>query len=102
MPRLVFNPTIQRQFIEQTLLASQLSSDTLAAKIGVCGRTLRDWRREKFLGDQDKLTQLSQLTNTPLPTPTEIREDWWSAYKQARVGGLRRQAIYGCTLTQTE
>lgn len=102
MPRLIFSPGTLSDFIQSARNAIPLKREELAQELGISGRTLADWQREKFFPDQTILIKLSQLANIPLPTPIEIREDWWSACQHAHLGGIRHQQIYGCTLTHQD
>lgn len=97
MPRLAFRAGELHKFITRARAATKLSRDDLAHKIGVSSHTLTYWQREKYLPDQIKLTQLSVLSNTPLPTPIEIREDWWSGRVNGSTASKARFAKHGCS-----
>src|SRR5438034_122846 len=85
----------QRIFIEGILAKISLSE---AAKLcALSERTIRDWRREKFLMQKNAMELLCKNTDTPLPQNFEEKNDYWQAnpYKGAmasmkkygRVGG---------------
>lgn len=99
MPRLVFAPGDLRQFIKSARTATTKNREKLAKELGISGRTLADWQREKFLPNQSILIKLSKLTNTPLPTPIEIRENWWSGRVNGSKGAKARFKKHGCSFT---
>lgn len=95
MTRLVFKKGDQKNFIEQVKKRSGLDWPALAKIAGVSGRTLRDWKREKFLASYEALLQLNKTLGIKLPKILEIRKEYWSIPKAARKGGLARAKIYG-------
>ena len=95
MPRIVFSPNKQKEFIEQVILKTNLNIPTLANILQISPRTLRDWKREKYLGEKTKLETLSKISHIPLPPIKEIKEDYWSAKQYAKQGALTRIKIYG-------
>lgn len=99
MPRLVFKPGTLHNYISSARATIRLQREDLAAKLGVSGKTLADWQREKYFPDQDKLNQLSILSGLPIPTPIEIREDWWSCRVHSSIGAKAKYKKYGCSLT---
>lgn len=66
----------------------------LADRIGVCARTVRDWRRERWQMDDTSLGRLCQLTNLQRPDMTLLPEHW-SVAKASRIGGRRHFELYG-------
>ncbi len=60
----------------------------MAEFIGVHTRTLRDWKREKFLMNFQAAKRLSMKAHIPLPRNVQIRERYWYASKGARKGGF--------------
>ena len=93
--RVKFQPGQQRAFIEEVLRLTGVSTTTLADRIGVCGRTVRDWRREKWQMDGQSLDRLCQLASLPRPSGIAFLPEHWSVEKASRLGGLRRFERYG-------
>ena len=88
----------QQKFLEKIL--SKISV-TKAAKI--CKRserTIRDWRREKFLMDKDALLTLCLEVSVFLPENFEEKDNYWYATKGAKLGGIMGSSAcikkYGC------
>lgn len=102
MPRLVFAPGQLQSFIKSARATIPLKREGLAKQLGVSGRTLADWQREKFYPNQDTLAKLSKLANLPLPTPTEIRKDWWSGQVNGPAGAKARFNKHGCSFTREQ
>lgn len=92
--RVKFPPGQQQAFIEDVLRISGHPATHLAAQIGVCGRTLRDWKREKWQMDNQAFHRLCQLADLPTPDVTLLPEHW-SAHKASRLGGRRHIELYG-------
>lgn len=99
MSRLIFEPGELHNFIASARKELPLLREELARKLGISGRTLADWQREKYLPDQEKLELLSKISKIPLPTPKEKRVDWWSGQVNGRAGSLACIKKYGCTFT---
>ncbi len=95
MARVVFRNGDQQGFIEQVKEKSRLDWEALGKIVGVSGRTLRDWRIEKFLGSYKALLQLSKFSGVKIPGIREIRKEYWNVYKIARKGGFVRNFTYG-------
>lgn len=51
-------------------------------------RTVRDWRREKFLASYEAITKLAHEYSIPLPADIKIEEGFWYVTKGARRGGV--------------
>ncbi|MEK7124521.1 MAG: hypothetical protein AAB877_02460 [Patescibacteria group bacterium] len=89
---------------EQNKLITQiLEKITTADAAKFCNlseRTIRDWKREKFLMQKNAMEILCNKSNVPLPKSFKERDDYWSAnpYKGAmasikkygRVGGSQK------------
>lgn len=95
MARIVFPKGKQQQFLEKVKEISGLRWEEVGKLIGVCGRTMRDWRREKFLANKEKIDKLAALFKIKVPKPIEIKEEFWSAKKYASLGAKRRYQLYG-------
>lgn len=91
--RVVFSKDGQKEFIEKILTRISLSE---ASKIcHLSERTIRDWRRERFLMDLYALQALCRHTKISFPKDIELRDFYWYALKGARVGGLATYRKYG-------
>ncbi|MFH1967859.1 MAG: hypothetical protein ABIJ84_00545 [bacterium] len=88
----------QRKFIEKIL--AEISVVEVAKFCGLSERTIRDWRREKFLMQKDAMLKLCSRTNIPKPKNFEIKDDFWYASKGNKLGGklgaLACIKKYGC------
>ena len=60
----------------------------LAKFLHVSERTIRDWRREKFLMPYRSLMQISHAYNVPLPKDMQREKRFWYVTKGAQRGGL--------------
>lgn len=87
----------QKNLIQGILKERYLTADQLGMEIGVCGRTIRDWRREKFLMSFEAFNRLTTKFKTDKPKVRKILpENWQIANKEiARRGALARYARYG-------
>ncbi len=97
MTRLVFKAGAIKDYLSSSRKMTGLSTDELASKLEISGRTLRDWQRDKFLPSKEALDKLTTLTKIPFPTPIETREDWWSGRVNGRSGAMARLKKYGCS-----
>ena len=66
----------QRKFIEKVL--SQVSVKQAAKICNLSERTIRDWRREKFLMQKSAMILLSEKTKIPIPDNVEEKYDYWN------------------------
>ena len=85
--RVKFQPGQQRAFIEDVLRLTGTNITSLAGQIGVCGRTVWDWRREKWQMDDTSLDRLCQLASLPRPLSSILLPEHWSVAKASRLGG---------------
>lgn len=95
MPRVIFSPNTQAQFLRKVKVASKLTNSKLAYLCGVSSRTFRDWLREKFTPSQSAVMLLSKKFSIPLPTDIQIVGDYWYGIKGSRKGALKRMQLYG-------
>jgi hypothetical protein len=98
MARLVFPPGKQKEYLELVLRTMGVTADELGKVVGVCARTLRDWKREKFYASEHVIMQMSRISGVPCSGIIEKKDDWWSAKQNARKGALKRLELYGVTL----
>lgn len=95
MARLVFRKGRQEKFISEVKKTTGLAWEELGQSIGVSGRTLRDWKRERLLGSEKELLKLSENSGISLPKILETKKEYWSAREQARNGAYAKMRIYG-------
>jgi len=93
--RVRFPPGAQRAFIERVLHVAGHDLATVAGSIGVCARTLRDWRREKWHMTESNLDRLCEVACTPQPSGIRLLPEHWSVEKAARLGGVAHARLYG-------
>src|SRR3989338_7062463 len=82
--RIQFSPGQQRAFLEEVQRAICANLASLAGRLGVCGRTIRDWRREKWQMDERSLSQLCRLAKLPRPRRITLLSAHWSVQKVFR------------------
>lgn len=83
----------QRNLIEKVL--SKISVPEAAKIAGVCERTIRDWRQEKFLMDYLALCKLCEKTKMPIPRNIKLKDRYWYVAKGAKIGWLAMFKKYG-------
>lgn len=92
--RLRFPHDKQKEFITSAIARSG-NIGMLANEIKLSTRTIRDWRREKFLMSYEIARRISEKYNIPLPDNLIIEEAFWYVAKGAREGGLASYAKQG-------
>ena len=96
MDRIQFEPTKQRKFIDRVLTNSKLPLSDLAAISKIHPRTLRDWRREKFLADFDVINNWAIKYSVSLDNYKTIKRDsFWYVQLGAKKGAKRRIELHG-------
>lgn len=85
----------QKKFLEQTLSILDIKLSELAAISGVCGRTLRDWKREKCNMSFSSLKTICAKRKISVPKNIKILPEYWSVKKASKLGGRRRVELYG-------
>lgn len=75
--RILLEKGEQNKFIEKIL--SVISVPEAAKLCGLSERTIRDWRREKFLMQKSAMVLLSGKTKVPLPENFKEKDDYWYA-----------------------
>lgn len=95
MPRVVFAKGQQASYLTAVEGALGGRADTLASYCGVHPRTIRDWRREKYLISHEAITLLQKLSGIPLPPILRILPEHWSVSKAGRIGARRTMEQYG-------
>lgn len=94
MYRLHFKRGKLREFITKVKNKLDVSSQQLGKKVGLSGRTINDWKREKFKPNNVVLEKLSLMTGIPIPNH-KILNKYWYVKKGASKGGMRRFKLYG-------
>lgn len=83
----------QRKFINRIL--SKISVKEAAKLCNLSERTIRDWRREKFLMDFDALKKLCWRTQITFPLNVKLRDNYWYTVQGSSAGGLAIIKRYG-------
>jgi len=96
--RILFEKGEQQKFMEKIL--SKISVTKAAKLCNLSERTIRDWRRGKFLMDKNAMLKLCKKINISKPKNLEEKNDFWYAIKGAKLGGIMGSAAcikkYGC------
>lgn len=95
MSRIVLSKGKQRDFLNRVRKETRLDWSEIASICGICERTVRDWRRERFYMKYESAQALFRKTSIPFCKPKEILPDYWSAKRIASIGGKKRYEIYG-------
>ena len=93
--RYQFRRGSQKKFIEKVLEKKRWTIADMAKKLGVCERTIRDWRREEVRISCHAAVKLSKLSKIVLPKPRKVIT--WSehAKKAGKIGGIHTYEKYG-------
>lgn len=95
MSRCIFKLGDQRKFMKAVKTQIGCSWEEIAIKMGVSGRTLRDWQREVLLGKKEVLSKLSSLSGISLPLVIKEREEWWNTRAWSKKASNIRMKMYG-------
>jgi len=87
----------QRLFIVNAISHAR-NIENLATFLNVSPRTIRDWRREKFLIPYSTIILLARTHNLPLPEVIKREPQFWYVEKGARKGGLASYKKQGGTI----
>ena len=93
--RVIFPKGKQKDFLEKTQTKLNLTLKDFADSVGICTRSMTDWKREKFLISLPALKKLCQKARISLPKNIEIKDPFWYVYKGGKVGGLAVYKKYG-------
>lgn len=94
MYRLHFEKGKLSQFIIDVQNKLNLNSHDLGLKVGVSGRTINDWKREKYNPDNKSIEELSLKTKMSIPEHKKLSK-YWYVKKGAVLGGKRTYELYG-------
>lgn len=91
--RVVFPQQRQQKFFEAVL---ELIPVPEAANLcSVSERTIRDWKRGKYLASETAVRVLSERTSTPVPKNIQLRSPYWYTSLGARRGAQAVLKKYG-------
>ncbi len=91
--RVVFSKNSQKNFIEKA--EKKISIAKMAEICGISERTIRDWRREKFLMDFNALQKICKKSRTSIPLGIKLKDKYWYGLKGASLGGKATWKKYG-------
>lgn len=91
----------QRSFIDRAIARAGTAA-ALAAAVQLSSRTIRDWRREKFLMSYDVARAISDRYDIPLPADASIEEEFWYVSKGAHAGGVASYTKQGGVIGNPE
>lgn len=94
MDRLSFKSGELKSFIEKVEAKLGLDSNELAKLLGLSGRTIRDWKREKFKPTKDHILKISKLSGVQVPQ-YKILSPFWNASVAGRLGGRKAYELHG-------
>ncbi|OGZ21702.1 MAG: hypothetical protein A3D46_00400 [Candidatus Nealsonbacteria bacterium RIFCSPHIGHO2_02_FULL_43_13] len=91
--RVVFSKGQQKCFLDRVI--KKFSFDRVSLICSCSQRTIRDWRREKFLMDLSALNKICKALKTHLPANIELRDRYWYTIKGCSAGGNAVWKKYG-------
>ncbi|MFH1423402.1 MAG: LAGLIDADG family homing endonuclease [Candidatus Nealsonbacteria bacterium] len=91
--RVVFPKGQQKCFLDRVL--RKFSLDEVSRICSCSQKTIRDWRRERFLMDFAALNKLCKALKTPLPSNIKLRDRYWYVIKGCSAGGRAVWKKYG-------
>lgn len=94
MSRVKFLENKQSSFLEKIMRTNNLDLGNLAEICNVDKRTLFDWRRDRYQMSYASFQLLRRKLKTPDPK-IEVLPDGWNNNNAARLGGIRRNELYG-------
>ncbi len=94
MDRLSFKAGELRSFLGQVEIKLGVSPNELAKLIGLSGRTIRDWKREKFKPTKVHILKMSNLSKIKIPQYENLPL-YWNISNAAHLGGKRAFELYG-------
>lgn len=91
--RVLFSKGKQKKFLDTVI--GKISIKEVARICDISQRTIRDWRREKFLMDFSALRKICKKANISLPHSIKLKDKYWYAINGASAGGLAVFQKYG-------
>lgn len=83
---------------QEKIINKILSKITVRKAADLCNlseRTIRDWRREKFLMDYKALKILSKGAGVKMPLGIKLRDNYWYTSNGSSAGGIAAYKKYG-------
>ncbi len=100
--RVKFPAGKQREFILSSEKVLNFNDNKLAELLKVSSRTIRDWKREKFLMSHSALRILIKKTNVSFPQGIVVKDPYWYTSNGGFVGGLALVRKQGCVIQDEE
>lgn len=91
--RVEFSRGKQRDFLNR--VSEKISIAKVAEICHLSQRTIRDWRREKFLMDFSALRKICQAVHISLPSNIRLKDRYWYIIKGCSAGGKAVWKKYG-------
>lgn len=90
-----------RNFLQQVQNVLGIGSEELGRLVRLSGRTIRDWKREKYRPGKEAILNLSRISSVKLP---EYQIISWAEHikKAAYLGGKKRYELYGLLGTRED
>lgn len=83
-----------RGFIKQVQNKLGLNSNKLGKLLGLSGRTIRDWKREKFKPTKEHIFKMSEVSGVEVPK-YDVLPPYWNNSNSAKLAGKRTYELYG-------
>lgn len=94
MDRLSFRSGELRNFMEQVQDNLAIESNELGKLLGLSGRTIRDWKKEKFKPTKEHIFKMSEISDVEVPKHG-ILPLYWNNPNSAKLAGRRTYELYG-------
>jgi len=95
MSRIKFVKITQQNYLNNIKEKTNNDWPTLAKICGVHSRTFFDWRRNRYQMSSDALKRLQKEFKLTLPRGVETLPDTWHIKRASRLGGIKRNELYG-------
>lgn len=95
MPRAYFSNTSRLNYFSSLKELSRLSWSSLARKLGISHRHLRDIRQGVYSLNNAIAETIKNEFNLDLPKNIVFKKDYWHTPKAAKLGGKRHFELYG-------
>ena len=95
MARIVLAHGEQRKFLETVQVKTGWNWHRIAKECGICERTIRDWRREKYKMSLEAAEKLALSAKILVPDVVEILPEFWSCSKAGQISGEANMKKYG-------
>ncbi len=95
MQRAVLKPKDRTRFFSDLFQNNKIDINKLASRYRISSRTLRDWRRGKFLPSLETLKTIAKDFQIKLPPFEVVPQYWYITSENARRAALVRLKLYG-------